>query len=54
MKTIKKNIKRLHAQRTMWKSKGKNIYVIIFVNNNKYVDVKCLEGSNHEMYYLLL
>jgi hypothetical protein len=50
---MKENIRRLHAQRTIWKSNSKNIYVIIFVNNSKYVDVKCLEGSNHEMYSLL-
>jgi len=33
----------------------KNIYVQFpfCVNNNKHVDVKCLEGSNHEMYSLL-
>jgi hypothetical protein len=33
----------------------KNIYVelLFCVNNNKHVDVKCLEGSNHEMFSLL-
>jgi hypothetical protein len=50
-----KKKKGLHAQKTIWKSNGKRHLFSTFlcVNNNKHVDVKCLESLNHEMYFLL-
>jgi hypothetical protein len=42
-KTMKINIKKLHVQRTMWKSHGIICLHCVFfrVNDNKDVDVKC-------------
>ncbi len=42
---MKENIKRLHVQRTIWKSNGRNSLCWVFcVNDNKDVDVKCFQN----------
>ncbi len=44
-RTMKENIRKLHTQKTIWKSHGKNSICLVFfcVNDNKYVDLKCFQ-----------